>query len=142
MPAPDPDTQRAVFEALCEVLRPYAGSMRVTGDEAGLYALDTTHRMKNGKDLFFGSVVVNKAYVSFHLMPVYVFPELLDGLSPELRRRMQGKSCFNFKRPEPELVAELAALTKRGSERYAASGYAGGDGAVSPGGARARRRSG
>lgn len=134
MPPPDPDAQRAVFEALREVLRPYGQWMTVTRDEARLYALDTTHRMENGKPLFFGSVVVSKAYVSFHLMPVYVFPDLVDGLSPELKRRMQGKSCFNFRRPEPELVAELEALTKRGFERYAASGYTGGSGAVSPAG--------
>lgn len=134
MPAPDPDAQQAVFESLRDVLRPYGAGMAVTGDEAGLYALDTTHRMENGKPLFFGSAVVNKAYVSFHLMPVYVFPDLLDGLSPELKRRMQGKSCFNFKRPEPDLVAELAALTRQGFERYAASGYVAGGGAVSPAG--------
>jgi hypothetical protein len=38
-----------------------------------------------------------KSYVSFHLIPVYMFPDLLKGLSPALEKRMQGKSCFNFK---------------------------------------------
>ena len=37
-------------------------------------------------------------------MPVYMFPDLLDGISPELRRRMQGKSCFNFKKAESALL--------------------------------------
>ena len=31
-------------------------------------------------------------------MPVYGLPELLADISPELRRRMQGKACFNFTR--------------------------------------------
>jgi hypothetical protein len=32
---------------------------------------------------------------------------------------MQGKSCFNFRKPEPELFKELADLTRRGAERFA-----------------------
>jgi hypothetical protein len=31
---------------------------------------------------------------------------------------MQGKSCFNFKKVEPELFKELAELTRQGAERY------------------------
>ena len=50
-------------------------------------------------------------------MPVYVFPDLLDGISPELRRRMQGKSCFNFARVDTPLFAELETLTATCIER-------------------------
>ena len=39
---------------------------------------------------------LGKRYVSLYLMPVYAFPDLDEALSPELRRRKQGKSCFNF----------------------------------------------
>jgi hypothetical protein len=31
---------------------------------------------------------------------------------------MQGKSCFNFKKVEPELLKELDGLTKKGYERF------------------------
>jgi hypothetical protein len=55
-------------------------------------------------------------------MPVYVFPDLLDSTSPELKKRMQGKSCFNFKTPDPTLFAELALLTERGFARYQQAG--------------------
>jgi hypothetical protein len=61
---------------------------------------------------------IGKSYVSYYLMPVYGMPELLDGLSPELRRRMQGKACFNFTRVDEALFAELAALTATGIERF------------------------
>jgi hypothetical protein len=40
-----------------------------------------------GRDVWFGAVRLGKAYVSYHLMPVYALPELLDGISPELKRR-------------------------------------------------------
>ena len=62
----------------------------------------------------FAAVRKGKSYVSFHLFPVYMFPELLHGLSPALKKRMQGKSCFNFKTVDEELLAELRELTARG----------------------------
>ncbi len=40
-----------------------------------------------------------------------------------LRKRLQGKSCFNFKQPDPVLFAELTALTRAGFERYQSAGY-------------------
>lgn len=57
-------------------------------------------------------------HVSFHLMPVYACPDLLKGLSTSLKKRMQGKSCFNFTTIEPAHVKELAALTKTGIARF------------------------
>ena len=41
-------------------------------------------------------------------------PELVKDLSPRLRQRMQGKSCFNFTTIDPVLLKELGAVTKRG----------------------------
>lgn len=64
--------------------------------------------------MYFGSVKINKNYVSFHLMPVYVFPFLIDKISPELKSRMQGKSCFNFKTIDIKLFSELGELTGLG----------------------------
>jgi hypothetical protein len=51
-------------------------------------------------------------------MPVYVFPVLLKNISPELKKRMQGKSCFNFKSNDEKLFKELSGLTKDGFNRF------------------------
>ncbi len=61
---------------------------------------------------------IGKNYVSYYLMPVYAMPELLTAASPELKRRKQGKACFNFTRIDEGLFAELAALTATGIERF------------------------
>ncbi|MFZ5881496.1 MAG: hypothetical protein ACOY0R_19180 [Chloroflexota bacterium] len=42
----------------------------------------------------------------------------LDGVSPELRRHVQGKSCFDFKKSDPVSFDELAGLTRAGCERF------------------------
>lgn len=54
---------------------------------------------------------VGKSYVSYYLMPVYSTPGLAESLSPELKKRMQGKACFNFRKVDEALFAELETLT-------------------------------
>jgi hypothetical protein len=69
---------------------------------------------------WFGAVQLKKNYVSYHLMPLNSLPVLADDISPELKKRMQGKSCFNFKTVEPRLEQELEELTVRCATAYAA----------------------
>ena len=106
-----------VFEHLKSILVPYAKKMTVKNDISGLYYLDAGYSEKWKRDLFFASVQIKKSYVSFYLMPVYMYPDLLKNISPELKKHMQGKSCFNFKKIEKSLFEELSQLTKQGHER-------------------------
>ena len=118
--APD---RTAVVSALRALLEPYAGELHATKDGFGGWCLETGHVEKYGKPIFFGGVREGKSYVSYYLMPVYVCPDLLEGMSPELKKHMQGKSCFNFKQVEPALFAELRTLTERGFARFRTEGY-------------------
>ena len=75
--------------------------------------------------MYFASVRLGKAYVSFHLMPLYMNPSLTGEISAGLRKRMQGKTCFNFKAdPAPELLAELERLTAAGFQQWSEKGWA------------------
>lgn len=113
----------ATFRALKAILQPLEPALVKVHDEADNYYLDSPHIQKNGKPLYFGSVRTGRNYVSFHLMPVYIWPELLVGISDRLERRMQGKSCFNFTTPDPDLLSELSALTNEGFDKYREAGY-------------------
>jgi len=78
-----------------------------------------------GAPMFFGAVRKGKAYVSLHLFPLYMCTDLKKGLSPELKKRMQGKTCFQFKRaPEAAVLRELKALTKAGMKAFKEKGWA------------------
>ena len=106
-----------VFERLKAILKPYAKNLTITADTSAAYSLDGPYSEKYKKALFFGAAQIKKNYVSFYLMPVYMFPELLKGMSPELKKHMHGKSCFNFKKVEPDLFKELKQLTRLSVER-------------------------
>lgn len=75
-------------------------------------------KLTHGRPAWFGAVVMGKAYVSYHLIPVYMYPDLLKGVSPQLRQHMQGKSCFNFKTADDTLFAELETLTRQSFARF------------------------
>lgn len=118
MTAKDTDFDGA-FDRLRSMLEPYGQRMHVTLDGPDGYGVDMAPEGERNPTTWFGGVRRGKGYVSYYLMPVYVEPSLLDGVSPELRRRMQGKSCFNFKRVDEALFDELAELTRAGFERTA-----------------------
>jgi hypothetical protein len=110
----------AAYERLVAILKPYEPTMHVAvGDGALMYGLDLAPEAERTPATWFAGVRLGKRYVSYYLMPVYTDPSLLADVSPELKRRMQGKSCFNFTRVDEALFAELTALTKRGYERTA-----------------------
>lgn len=112
----------AVFQHLRSLLVPYAPHLVVKTSSEELYHLDSAHIQKNKSPLYFGMVQIKKSYVSFHLFPVYMHPEMLDSLSPELRKRLTGKACFNFKKVDEPVFAELGRLVEAGFKRYQSEG--------------------
>ena len=117
-----PDLQ-PVFAELSSILRPYAAKLDTKSDTPAELYVDTRHVMKNKKPLFFGAVQLKKNYVTFHLMPVYLKPALLDSVSLGLRRHIKGKSCLNFIVTDKTLFNELAGLVKVGYASYKEQGF-------------------
>ena len=123
-----------VHRRLRALLEPYAPPLYVTADGPKGYLLDMAPEGQRNTYTWFGGTRLGARYVSYYLMPAYVQPSLLDGISPELRRRMQGKSCFNFAKLDEPLFAELGRLTRAGFDatggdpRWGASMRTGRDG--------------
>jgi hypothetical protein len=109
---------KEVFRQLKAIFQPYAKKTLVAQDTDDYYLLNTRHIMKNKQPLTFGGVRLGKNYVSFYLMSVYASPEEMKSMSPELKKRMQGKSCFNFKEVDEKLFQELQKLAKAGAAKF------------------------
>ena len=119
-----PDDFQAAFAGLRQILARHAGGLFVARDEPGNYCVETPSSPRpDGRRLMFAAAMVMKNYVSFHLMPVYGCPDMVTKMSPELKKRMQGKACFNFTAPDEELFEELARLTETGLRKFRAAGY-------------------
>jgi len=110
--APVHDRLKAMFE-------PFRDRLTVSKDGPdGLYLELPGH--EGSPWGYVGGTRLGKRYVSFYLMGVYGDVDLAATISPELRRRMQGKSCFNFTKVDEPLFRELEALTARSIERQPA----------------------
>lgn len=92
--------------------------LKVASDNKGNYQLTGPMSEKFKKELWFGGVQIKKNYVSYHLMPVYLYSDLVKGIPDELKKRMQGKSCFNFNKIDKGLFKQLAELTDKSYKTF------------------------
>jgi hypothetical protein len=126
--ATDPNSDFVnIFTRFKDMLSKYAGeSLKIRNKNPDQFELigPPTQR-SNGREVWFGATKVNKSYISYYLMPVYACPDLLDGISPELKKRKQGKSCFNFTHVDEKLFKELELLTEQGYDRFKKEGFIG-----------------
>jgi len=99
-----------VHGRLRKIILRHRGDLAVTKDGPGGIAIEIPGL--EGKPWgYVAGTRLGKSYVSYYLMPVYATPGLVESLSPELRKRMQGKACFNFRTVDERLFAELETLT-------------------------------
>lgn len=118
----EPGAPSALFVALRDLLLAHKDALAVVHDTDTHFYANCKDGDSKGKAQFFGAVKVSARKHAFHFMPVYDFPELLLGLSPALKKHMQGKSCFNFEVMDPTLLQELQQLIEQGVSRYKKAG--------------------
>lgn len=104
----------AVEARLDAILEPYRAKL----EPATIYGLPTLRRPGARAHDWFAFVKPAARHVSFFLMPMVTWPDLLDGCSPELLARRKALSAFNFAAVDEPLFAELEALVARAYERY------------------------
>jgi hypothetical protein len=118
----------AAFVSLKRVLEKGSKKLAVKSDSADEYSvmgrIPSPFPQHKGNPMWFASVRRGKAYVSYHLMPLYMNPPLQKAIGAGLKKRMQGKTCFNFKNePEPETLKQLEELTAAAVADWAAKGW-------------------
>jgi hypothetical protein len=109
----------AVHDRLRAILAPYRDRLHVAQNGPGGMTLELPEYAGQPWG-FVAATRLGKRYVSYHLMAVYADGGLAASISPALKRRMQGKSCFNFTKVDEPLFRELEALTALSIERQPA----------------------
>ena len=123
---------QSTFAKLRAILQKHGGTLRVKEDTPACYCLEgdtgpATLRAWGGKmkkrRIAVAWVQIGKAYVCYHLMGVYGNAGLRDEMSKELKARMQGQTCFNFKSDDEALFNELEQLTVQGIAGFRRAGF-------------------
>ena len=88
-----------------------------------VYGMETLTRPDAKAHDFFAFVKQGTSYVSLYLKPVYTWPDLLDDISPALRKRLQGsRTAFSFTVVDDAQLAEIETLVERAFRRYRKAG--------------------
>jgi hypothetical protein len=107
-----------VYTALVKIMKKHEKTFKVSTNNKNKYVLTGAMSEKFKKELWFGAVQIKKNYVSYHLMPVYMYSDLVKDIPNALKRRMHGKSCFNFKEVDTELFKQLEELTEKSLKAF------------------------
>jgi hypothetical protein len=118
-PAPVEERLAAVEARLRAIVDKYRDRLVV----GSVYGLETLTRPEAKAHDFFAFVKPGTSYVSLYLKPVYTWPDLLDDISPALRKRLQGtRTAFGFATVDEALLTELEGLVERAFRRYDKAG--------------------
>jgi hypothetical protein len=70
------------------------------------------------KGVYLAGLVIQKSFVGFYYMPIYVHTELKTVLAPELIKLLKGKSCFHIKKLDEALPGQIRAALETGYKFY------------------------
>ncbi|HEX6916005.1 MAG TPA: hypothetical protein VF145_12240 [Chitinophagaceae bacterium] len=117
-----------VFNELVSLLKPFAKlSLTFKGGTAGSATVSSVKPVeiagKKLDELFFAGVLVQKGYVGFYFFPIYVHPDLKSELSPDLLKKLKGKTCFHIKKIDPETKTHINDALKKGYSLYKNKGW-------------------
>lgn len=96
------------------ILAPY-GERLETGT---IYGIEVLRRPGARSHAWFAGVQLVEGAVKLNFLPMHAHPELLDGISPALRRSKTGATVFRFTSLDDEVAAEVEALLAQGFEVY------------------------
>jgi len=69
------------------------------------------------------AIILQKGYVGFYFMPIYIEPEFKKKLPSALTQLLKGKTCFHIKKLDDGLLKHIAAALDEGVKNYKRRGW-------------------
>ena len=107
------DTRELEAE-LRAILVPYEDVL----EASEIYGMEVLRRPGAKAHDWFAGVRTKDGAVKFMLLPMHTHPELLEAVSPELRKRKTGASVLTMRVGDEGLIRELEALVQRSFDAY------------------------
>jgi hypothetical protein len=118
-----------VFEAIKKLILPYVnkGALRLYANTGGQINL-VSHKSvviagRQREDIWFVSALIQKGYVGFYYMPIYMNDPMKNQFSPEFMKCLKGKACFHIKNTNPEIMKDIEKAIRIGYKAYVQRGW-------------------
>jgi hypothetical protein len=116
------DDLTQIFNTLKPLLQAYVPPMTAQVDDASHFDLwsikDLVIDGRKRKGVYLAGLIIQKSFVGFYYMPIYVHTELKAVLAPELIKLLKGKSCFHIKKLDEALPGQIHAALEIGYKFY------------------------
>lgn len=83
-----------------------------------LYGIEVLHRHGARTHDWFAGVRPGKGTAKLMLLPIKTHPEVIAGISPQLRKRVSGDALFTLKPGDESLLPELEQVVQRSFDAY------------------------
>lgn len=74
-------------------------------------------------EVYFAGIIIQKGYVGFYYMPIYVDTNLKKEFSEDFLNNLKGKSCIYIKRWDKDIEKEVKKALKIGLKQYKDKGW-------------------
>jgi hypothetical protein len=117
-----------IFEAIKKMLMIYGkGNLKVRGGEGGEIAVVNDTELfilgKKRKDMWFAAALIQKGYVGFYFMPIYIYTPMKNSIPTELMKCLKGKACFHITKNDPLIMEQIKDALQMGYEDYKKKGW-------------------
>ena len=116
-----------IFDQIRQLLKKYQPPLAPKTDRDGYFDLWSFKQVviagRKRKEIFFAGAIIQKSYVGFYFMPVYIDAEIKEVFEPELLSMLKGKSCFYIKKNDAEIMRQIDQALKMGFEIYQKNGW-------------------
>ena len=86
-----------------------------------LYGIEVLHRHGARTHDWFAGVRPGKGTAKLMLLPIKTHPEVIEDISPTLRKRVSGDALFTLKPGDEGLLPELEQVVARAFDAYVGS---------------------
>jgi len=127
------DSLDAIFDGLHDLLSRYSPPLKSSGGKVRakrdfhltIPKAASVPGAYGGKPvaLDLASIILQKGYVGFYFMPVYIQPALKKNISPSLLATLKGKTCFHIKKLNADLLNDIDAALREGIKLYKSRGW-------------------
>jgi|HubBroStandDraft_2_1064218.scaffolds.fasta_scaffold01318_14 hypothetical protein len=125
---PAPGSLESIFKELQKLLVPYAPPFKPGGgsiDGRMDYHLVVPQSVviqgsygNKPTEIAMASLILQKDFVGFYFMPIYLNPELKKNLAPTLLKLLKGKTCFHVKSIDTQLIEDVTAALALGMKSF------------------------
>ncbi|HEY4336318.1 MAG TPA: hypothetical protein VGM89_10480 [Puia sp.] len=117
-----------IFNTIARLLKAQAGGeLKIKGGKDGQIVLGRFKPIvidgRKKEELWLASALIQKGYVGFYYMPVYMNDGVRRKLDAGLLKCLKGKACFHIKKEDPVLFDQIEKALRLGVEDYQTKGW-------------------